>query len=71
MKALFGTDGIRGEAGRFPLDPETVNTIGFSLASHLAERTANPQIIIGRDTRESGEAIERALIAGATQAGAK
>lgn len=71
MKALFGTDGIRGEAGRFPLDPETVNAIGFSLASHLAERTATPQIVIGRDTRESGAAIERALIAGATRAGAK
>src|SRR5689334_8192011 len=71
MKSLFGTDGIRGEAGRFPLDPETVNAIGFSLASHLAERTPAPQIVIGRDTRESGDAIERALIAGATRAGAK
>ena len=71
MKALFGTDGIRGEAGRFPLDPATVNAIGFSLASHLAERTATPEIVIGRDTRESGESIERALIAGATRAGAK
>lgn len=71
MKALFGTDGIRGEAGRFPLDPATVNAIGFSLGSHLAERTATPQIVIGRDTRESGEAIEHALIAGATRAGAK
>ena len=36
MKALFGTDGIRGEAGQFPLDPSTVSAIGFSLASHLA-----------------------------------
>jgi len=71
MKALFGTDGIRGEAGRFPLDPATVNAIGFSLASHLAERTATPQIVIGRDTRESGESIERAVIAGASRAGAE
>lgn len=71
MKSLFGTDGIRGEAGQFPLDPATVSAIGFSLASHLAERTATPQIVIGRDTRESGESIERALIAGANQAGAK
>ena len=71
MKALFGTDGIRGEAGQFPLDPATVSAIGFSLASHLAERTPTPQIIIGRDTRESGESIEQALIAGATRAGAK
>lgn len=71
MKALFGTDGIRGEAGRFPLDAPTVKTIGFSLASHLAETIAEPVIIIGRDTRESGEWLEQALIEGAAHAGAK
>ena len=71
MKALFGTDGIRGEAGRFPLDAATVNTIGFSLASHLAETIAEPVIIIGRDTRESGEWLEQALSEGATRAGAR
>jgi phosphoglucosamine mutase len=71
MKALFGTDGIRGEAGKFPLDPATVSAIGFSLASHLAERTPNPTIVIGRDTRESGESIELALIDGAGKAGTK
>ena len=69
MKTLFGTDGIRGEAGKFPLDSPTVAAIGHSLAEHLAERESNPQIIIGRDTRESGEAIERALIEGANKAG--
>jgi phosphoglucosamine mutase len=69
VKTLFGTDGIRGEAGKFPLDSPTVTAIGFSLAEHLAEREPNPQIIIGRDTRESGESIERALIEGANQAG--
>lgn len=71
MKALFGTDGIRGEAGRFPLDAATVKTIGFSLASHLAETIKEPVIVIGRDTRESGEWLEQALIAGATHAGVK
>ena len=71
MKALFGTDGIRGEAGKFPLDSPTVTAIGFSLAAHLAEREPNPEIIIGRDTRESGESIERALIEGANKAGVK
>src|SRR6185369_11804993 len=71
MKALFGTDGIRGEAGRFPLDAATVNTIGFSLARHLAETITEPTIVIGRDTRESGEWLEQALAAGATQAGVK
>jgi len=71
MKALFGTDGIRGEAGQFPLDPATVNTIGFSLASHLASNSDTaPQIIIGRDTRESGESIQEALASGASRAGA-
>ncbi|HKG78640.1 MAG TPA: hypothetical protein VKA78_04460, partial [Pyrinomonadaceae bacterium] len=66
MKALFGTDGIRGEAGQFPLDPATVSAIGFSLASHLVSKTGDaPEIVIGRDTRESGESIQRALVSGA------
>src|SRR5215467_2776857 len=69
MKALFGTDGIRGEAGRFPLDAATVSTIGFSLARHLAETINEPVIVIGRDTRESGEWLEEALVSGASQAG--
>jgi len=69
VKTLFGTDGIRGEAGKFPLDSPTITVIGFSLAEHLAEREPDPQIIIGRDTRESGESIERALIEGANKAG--
>lgn len=68
---LFGTDGIRGEAGKFPLDPRTVRIIGRSLATHLAERTGRkPVIVTGRDTRESGSWIERELIAGAGAAGA-
>jgi phosphoglucosamine mutase len=71
MKALFGTDGIRGEAGRFPLDAATVNTIGFSLARHLAETISEPSIVIGRDTRESGEWLEQSLIEGATRAGVR
>ena len=69
---LFGTDGIRGEAGKFPLDSRTVRVIGRSLARHLAERTGrNPQIVTGRDTRESGSWIERDLIAGAREVGAE
>ena len=71
MKALFGTDGIRGEAGQFPLDPATVTAIGFSLASHLAASGVTPKIITGRDTRESGASIEEALIEGASRAGAE
>src|ERR1051325_6095803 len=72
MKKLFGTDGIRGKAGEFPPDTGTVRVIGRSLAQHLADNTGkNPQIVIGRDTRESGSWIEQALIAGAHEAGAQ
>jgi phosphoglucosamine mutase len=72
MKRLFGTDGIRGEAGRFPLDEATVRVIGRSLALELAARIEGraPRIVTGRDTRESGAWMERALIAGALEAGA-
>jgi phosphoglucosamine mutase len=72
-KRLFGTDGIRGEADKSPLDSPTVRAIGGSLARHLAERTPGraPRLVIGRDTRESGPRIERELIAGALASGAE
>jgi phosphoglucosamine mutase len=74
MSRLFGTDGIRGEAGRFPLDVETVRLIGNSLARHLAARMIEgraPHLVTGRDTRESGSWIEHAFIEGAREAGAQ
>ena len=72
MKKLFGTDGIRGKAGEFPLDAATIHIIGRSLARHLAENVgADPQIVVGRDTRESGSWMEQALIAGVHEAGAR
>ncbi len=71
MKKLFGTDGIRGVAGEFPLDPGTVVVIGASLARHFEEIMGRPpRFVSGRDTRESGEWIEHAFLAGATSAGA-
>src|SRR5438874_12991008 len=56
----------------FPLDSSTLRVIGESLTRHLAERTGAraPRIVTGRDTRESGSWIERALIAGARESGA-
>jgi phosphoglucosamine mutase len=72
MKKLFGTDGMRGEAGRFPLDAATIEIVGASLATHLKEKLGRaPLIVIGRDTRESGGWLEQALIAGASTAGAE
>src|SRR6266852_6732802 len=71
MKKLFGTDGMRGEAGKFPLDAATVETVGASLANHLREKLGRrPLIVVGRDTRESGPWLEQALARGATAAGA-
>src|SRR5215210_2638786 len=75
MAKLFGTDGMRGEAGRFPLDAATVRIAGRSLARHLAARLAEgevaPRIVTGRDTRESGAWIEEEFLAGAREAGAQ
>jgi phosphoglucosamine mutase len=71
MKSLFGTDGIRGEAGKYPLDVETVRIVGSSLASHLRKSSHSPSLVIGRDTRESGDWLEQALIEGASGAGAE
>jgi phosphoglucosamine mutase len=68
---LFGTDGVRGEAGRFPLDVITVCKLGNSLAFHLREKLGRaPLIVIGRDTRESGPWLESAITAGLLEAGA-
>lgn len=72
MKKLFGTDGMRGEAGVFPLDAATVETVGGSLGTHLKSKLGRaPLIVIGRDTRESGEWLEEALASGAAKAGAQ
>jgi phosphoglucosamine mutase len=69
---LFGTDGIRGVAGEFPLDPPTVERIGRSLANRLAGQLGRPaSLVIGRDTRESGPTIQAALTKGASAAGAR
>ena len=71
MKKLFGTDGIRGEAGSFPLDTRTIRIIGRSLAGNFREKLGKePRFIVGRDTRESGEWIEEAFISGAMSEGA-
>jgi phosphoglucosamine mutase len=67
---LFGTDGIRGTAGQAPLDPPTVRRIGAALVKAVDPADGHPHLLIGRDTRESGEWIERELAAGARRAGA-
>lgn len=71
MQKLFGTDGIRGVAGEFPLDESTVQIIGASLARRFKDKLGRPaRFVTGRDTRESGPLIERALHSGASAKGA-
>jgi phosphoglucosamine mutase len=69
MSRLFGTDGVRGTAGVSPLDPPTIARLGAAIVRVLAlDRPA--RLIVGRDTRESGEWIERELARGAASQGA-
>lgn len=70
MREFFGTDGIRGVAGQFPLDEATIERIGWSLARELTVKNGStPLIVTGRDTRESGEWIEAASARGIAAAG--
>jgi phosphoglucosamine mutase len=70
---LFGTDGVRGKAGEYPLDHETVARLGAALvrAMRAPGGAGRPlRFIIGRDTRESGDWIERELARGVHAEGA-
>lgn len=63
MKKLFGTDGIRGIANREPITAEVIFHIGRA-GAYLFKDRVDPKILIGRDTRISGDMLESALIAG-------
>jgi phosphoglucosamine mutase len=67
---LFGTDGVRGIAGEYPLDRSTVRRLGAALVRALPDGTGSPRLLVGRDTRESGSWIEAELAHGATSEGA-
>ena len=70
MGRFFGTDGIRGRAGEFPLQPEALTIIGATLSQVLAARTGRtPRLVIGGDTRESSPWIAAAVAQGIAQAG--
>jgi phosphoglucosamine mutase len=65
MKRLFGTDGIRGVAGRAPLDAPTLRRFGAALAEALERELGRPpRVVVGRDTRESGPWIRDAVADG-------
>ena len=64
MGRLFGTDGVRGRAGEYPLDAATIRRLGAALARALRHGREGVRFLAGRDTRESGPWIERELAAG-------
>ncbi|MDO4179513.1 MAG: phosphoglucosamine mutase [Phascolarctobacterium sp.] len=68
MARLFGTDGVRGIANA-ELTPELAFKLGFAAATYFGREVRGPKIIIGRDTRRSGQMLESALAAGICAAG--
>src|SRR5881296_187746 len=68
-RQLFGTDGIRGIAGEFPLTVESTYLIGRALGHDLIRTAANPRVVIGQDTRESSAWIADRVMLGLVSAG--
>jgi phosphoglucosamine mutase len=69
IKQLFGTDGIRGVAGEYPLDRATVYAIGRACGARLVRRSADSKVVLGQDTRESSGWIAEAIARGLRDAG--
>ena len=70
-RQLFGTDGIRGVAGQYPLDRKTVYATGAALGKLASRLGPAPEVIVGIDTRESGPWIAGHVAGGLVQAGAQ
>src|SRR5262249_33456365 len=68
-KELFGTDGIRGEPGKPPLDEATLYATGKSLGAYLHGQHPKSRVLIGMDARESGPHIAALLAAGLGKSG--
>ena len=71
-RQLFGTDGMRGVAGQYPLDPQTVHAAGASLGAWCREHSPageSPEVVIGMDTRQSGPWIAEQVAGGLAREG--
>lgn len=68
-RTYFGTDGIRGTVGQYPITPDFMLRLGHAVGRVLKQTEARPQVLIGKDTRISGYMIESALEAGFASAG--
>jgi phosphoglucosamine mutase len=69
MDKLFGTDGIRGEANRHPMDATTAFSVGQAVTYFLKRADHRTRMIVGKDTRISGYMLESSLQAGITSMG--
>ncbi|MDD3845881.1 MAG: phosphoglucosamine mutase [Syntrophorhabdaceae bacterium] len=69
MGKLFGTDGVRGEANRYPMNAEIAFAIGQAVVYILKKTHDRPRIVIGKDTRISGYMLEGSLESGITSMG--
>ena len=67
-RKYFGTDGIRGLVGQYPISPEFVMKLGYAAGKVLAAQ-GTKKVLIGKDTRISGYMLESALEAGFSAAG--
>ena len=69
IRQLFGTDGIRGVAGEFPLTRDSVYWIGRALGHDLVRVKPKPRVVIGQDTRVSSQWIADRLLQGLASVG--
>ena len=67
-RKYFGTDGIRGKVGEYPITPDFVMKLGWAVGKVLAKEQ-HSKVVIGKDTRVSGYMFESALEAGLSAAG--
>jgi len=68
-KSYFGTDGIRGKVGIYPITPDFMLKLGWAAGKVFAREGAHNNVLIGKDTRISGYMFESALEAGLAAAG--
>ncbi|MCE8013321.1 phosphoglucosamine mutase [Billgrantia desiderata] len=68
-RKYFGTDGIRGTVGEYPITPDFMLKLGWAVGRVLARESGRARVLIGKDTRISGYMFESALEAGLSAAG--
>lgn len=69
QRQFFGTDGVRAVAGEYPLTAAWVMQLGAAAGEVLRSRNPRSSVVIGKDTRQSGDMLEAALAAGLTSRG--